>query len=197
MRARLALAASGVACELREVDLKNKPPQMLAASPKGTVPVLELPGGEVIDESLSIMRWALAVNDPGGWLNQGLSSDVLALIAENDSMFKHALDRYKYPNRYPLESGGDAASLMQLQRKVGARWLYMLELHLRKGWLFGDQASLADMAVLPFVRQFAHTDLVWFSAQPWPRLQVWLTEFEAGTLFASVMGKHKLWQAAI
>lgn len=197
MRARLALAASAVGYELREVELKNKPPQMLAASPKGTVPVLVLPSGEVIDESLGIMRWALAVNDPGSWLNQGLSSDVLTLIAENDSMFKHALDRYKYPNRYPLESGGDAASFMQLQRKVGARWLCLLELRLRKGWLFSDQASLADMACLPFVRQFAHTDLAWFSAQPWPRLQVWLTGFEAGTLFTSVMGKYKPWQAAI
>ena len=200
MRARLALAASGVGYQMREVALKSKPPQMLAASAKGTVPVLVLTSGQVIDESLDIMRWALAINDPGAWLEQGLQSEVATLIEGNDGPFKHALDRYKYPNRYLLESNGDAAAFALMQRDAATRWLQTLELRLSKNlgtsWLLGEQASLADMACLPFVRQFAHTDAAWFAEQPWPRLQVWLARFEASALFDSVMGKHQPWQAA-
>ena len=196
MRARLALAASGVDYELREVALKSKPAQMLAASAKGTVPVLVLPNSQVIDESLDIMRWALAINDPGAWLQQGLQREAATLIEGNDGPFKHALDRYKYPNRYLLESGADAAAFALAQRGTGARWLQTLELRLSKSWLFGYQASLADMACLPFVRQFANTDAAWFAGQPWPKLQVWLARFEASALFDSVMGKHQPWQAA-
>lgn len=196
MRARLALAASGVEYELREVDLKNKPLPMLAASPKGTVPVLVLQGGEVMDESLDIMRWALTTNDPGSWLPQDLGDDMLALIASNDGGFKHALDRYKYPHRYLDESGGDLQIFALAQRFEGARWLQVLELRLAKGWLMGSQASLADMAILPFVRQFAHADKPWFAAQPWPQLQAWLARFEASELFNVVMGKHRHWQVS-
>ena len=195
MRARLALAASGVAYELREVSLKNKPPEMLALSPKGTVPVLVLGNGEVIDESLDIMHWALAANDPQGWLAQGAVPDMLALIAQSDGPFKHALDRYKYPNRYPLESLGDVKAYALTQRLAVVQWLQMLEPRLTSGWLFGSKASLADMAVLPFVRQFAHTDATWFAAQPWPCLQDWLARFEASALFASVMHKQSPWHA--
>ena len=193
MRARLALAVSGVAYELREVTLKNKPPEMLALSPKGTVPVLALVNGKVIDESLDIMRWALAANDPKGWLAQGSLSEMLGLIAQSDSPFKHALDRYKYPNRYPLESLGDVKAFELKQRQVAAQWLQTLEPRLGKSWLFGNQASLADMAILPFVRQFAHTDAIWFAAQPWLCLQAWLARFEASALFASVMGRQQPW----
>ena len=192
MRARLALAVSGVGYELREVSLKNKPADLLAASPKGTVPVLVLPGGQVIDESLDIMRWALAQNDPDGWLNHPLD-EMLALITGNDGHFKHALDRYKYPNRYLLESGGDTQAFALAQRLEAASWLQTLELRLTQGWLFGHQPSLADMATLPFVRQFAHTDAIWFAEQPWPLLQAWLVRFEAGELFEAVMLKHEPW----
>ncbi len=194
MRARLALAASGVDYELREVILNDKPAEMLAASPKGTVPVLVLAGGDVIDESLDIMRWALAKSDPDLWLEQSPVNDMQTLIAGNDGAFKHALDRYKYPHRYPVESGGETQTFALAQRLEGARWLQVLELRLSKGWLFGSQASLADMACLPFVRQFAHTDKLWFAAQAWPCLQAWLARFEATALFESVMGKHQRWQ---
>ena len=194
MRARLALAVSTLNYELREVDLKNKPPQLLAASPKGTVPVLVLPSGQVIDESLDIMRWALEQHDPEKWLKSGPIDNMLALIESNDGPFKKALDRYKYPNRYPQESNGDTVAFELVHRGAGARWLETLDATLSKGWLFGDQASLADVACLPFVRQFAHTDAAWFAAQPWPRLQTWLAQFEASALFASVMGKHPLWR---
>ena len=189
IRARSALAVSGVGYELREVSLKNKPAEMLAASPKATVPVLVLPGGQVIDESLDIMRWALTKNDPDGWLSPALD-DMLALIADNDGKFKHALDRYKYPNRYPLESDSDEKAFALAQRLEAASWLQTVESRLSQGWLRGAQLSLADMAILPFVRQFAHTDATWFAAQPWPQLQAWLANFEASAMFKNVMAKH-------
>jgi glutathione S-transferase len=197
MRARLALAVSGEPHELREVVLKNKPAEMLAASPKGTVPVLVLPGGEVIDESLDVMLWALRRNDPEGWLTspQGSLDDMHALVAGNDGAFKRSLDRYKYPNRYPEESAGDAEAFVQMQRGLGAAWLLKLDGLLASGWLFGARASLADMALLPFVRQFAHTDAAWFAAQPWPQVQAWLARFEASALYEGVMGKHAPWQS--
>ena len=193
IRARLALAVSGVDYELREVSLKSKPTDFLSASPKGTVPVLVLPGGQVIEESLHIMRWALAQNDPDGLLKHPLD-EMLALIASNDGHFKHALDRYKYPNRYPLESNGAKYTFALAQRLDAASWLKTLEPRLSQGWLFGNQPGVADMAILPFVRQFAHTDAVWFAAQPWPMLQTWLARFEASALFEAVMAKLEPWQ---
>ena len=191
------MAVSGVDYELREVSLKSKPPELLAASPKGTVPVLVLPNGQIIDESLDIMRWALAQNDPDGWLDVGSLDDMLTLITGNDGGFKHALDRYKYPNRYPLESGSDANTFALAQRFEAASWLAGFEERLSQGWLCGAQAGLADMATLPFVRQFAHTDAGWFVAQPWPQLQAWLARFEASTLFEGVMAKHQPWQQTV
>jgi glutathione S-transferase len=197
MRARLALAASGVKVEHREITLRNKPADMLAASPKGTVPVLVLPGGEVIDESLDVMLWALRRNDPEQWLApaQGSIDDMLALIAGNDGAFKRSLDRYKYPNRYAEESADDAEAFALHHRSLGAAWLLKLEGMLDGGWLFGARASLADMGLLPFVRQFEHTDPAWFAAQPWPRLQAWLAQFETSALYAGVMEKHVPWKA--
>jgi glutathione S-transferase len=200
MRARLALASSGLPYELREVALRSKPAELLAASPKGTVPVLVLPGGEVIDESLDVMRWALRQRDPDGWLAGDVDA-MLVLISGNDGDFKQHLDRYKYPNRFNAEClaehGGDAQRFGESHRAAGAAWLASLQYRLREqNWLFGDSASLADMAVLPFVRQFAHTDAAWFAAQPWPQLAAWLAQFEASALYQSVMDKHTPWLAA-
>ncbi len=200
MRARLALAVSGQACELREVVLRAKPDEMLAASPKGTVPVLVLPGGEVIEQSLDIMLWALRGNDPTRWLapERGTLQDMLALIAGNDGAFKHNLDRYKYPNRYSDEWPEEGcAAFTAAHRQAGANWLAQLDAMLDKAWLFGHTASLADMATLPFVRQFAHTDAAWFATQPWPRLQKWLEDFEFSALYLGVMQKHEPWQPVI
>jgi len=203
MRARLALAVSGQRYELREVVLSSKPPEMLAASPKGTVPVLVLPAGEVIEQSLDIMLWALQRHDPQHWLapEHGTLQDMQVLIGTNDGAFKRNLDRYKYPNRYldeaAEETAGDSAAFATAHRTAGGGWLGQLERMLEQhGWLFGAQASLADMALLPFVRQFAHTDAAWFAAQPWPRLQVWLAGFEASSLYQGVMEKHAPWRAA-
>ena len=197
MRARLALASSGLGYELREVALRSKPPELLAASLKGTVPVLVLPNGTVIEESLDVMLWALRQHDPEGWLQAAEASldEMLALIAECDGAFKRQLDRYKYPNRYAGTHTDNAQAFAALHRAAGAAWLVSLQDRLGdKSWLFGEGASLADMAVLPFVRQFAHTDAAWFSAQPWPPLAAWLARFEASGLYTGVMDKHMPWQ---
>ena len=194
MRARLALASSGLTYELREVALRSKPPELLAASPKSTVPVLVLPDGTVIDESLEVMLWALRQHDPDSWL-AGDVDGMRQLIADNDGAFKQHLDRYKYPNRYASEHTDNAQAFAALHRAAGAAWLVSLQHRLRdKNWLFSDGASLADMAVLPFVRQFAHTDAAWFAAQPWPQLATWLARFEASILYTGVMNKHMPWQ---
>lgn len=189
MRARLALAVSGQVCELREVVLRAKPQGLLQASPKATVPVLVLPDGTVLEQSLDIMRWALAKNDPAGWLtpSHGTEAAMLALIAGCDGPFKQALDRCKYPSRYPE---ADAA----LARVQAVEWLQGLEARLAgEPFLFGDHAALADMAIAPFVRQFAGINADWWAAQPWPRLQAWLAQWQAGTLFERVMPKLGAW----
>jgi glutathione S-transferase len=189
MRARLALLASGQPYELREVALSHKPPEMLAASPKGTVPVLVLPSGQVIDQSLEIMQWALELADPLQWLPQGAldTAQVSELVARCDGPFKVALDRYKYPNRYALPDG--------LQHRAqGAEFLQTLEAKLQPTLFLNDaHFGLADAAIAPFVRQFAHTDPQWFAAQPWGRLQSWLQTFEDSTLFAQAMVKLPQW----
>ena len=189
MRARLALYASGIAVEHREIELKNKPVCMLAASPKGTVPVLVLPDGQVIDESLDIMRWALQAQDPlHWWPNDPLRfTAAIALIKDNDGPFKYALDRYKYPRRFGLEDGA-------AWRDAGAEFLLRLEaVLLTQPQLAGQQQGLCDAALAPFVRQFAHTDKAWFAAQPWPRLVRWLSKFEGSDGFAAIMHKHPIW----
>lgn len=190
MRARLSLAASGQRCELREVVLRDKPAELIAASPKGTVPVLVLPDSSVIDESLDIMVWALGKNDPKQWLPPlGERRDaMLALIAECDGTFKQALDRYKYPQRF---ENVDALE----QRHQGSQWLMTLDVRLSNApFLFGNQATLADAAIMPFVRQFAQVDRAWFDAQPWPALLAWLQGWLESELFGTVMAKHEPWR---
>jgi glutathione S-transferase len=190
IRARLALQAAGQAVEHREITLKNKPAEMLRASPKGTVPVLVLADGTVLDESLDIMRWALGRNDPHGWLAQGETGheDTRALVAQNDGEFKFHLDRYKYPHRYGLPDG-------MTHRELARGFLDTLQSRLAlHSFLAGARFGLADAAIAPFVRQFAHTDPTWFSAQAWRYLAQWLQDFEASAAFAQVMEKHPLWQ---
>lgn len=183
MRARLAIAVSGVAVELREIKLSAKPQAMLEASPKGTVPVLVLPDGGVIEQSLEVMHWALGQNDPERWLER----DDPALIARNDGSFKHDLDRYKYPERH----GSDAIA----HRESGLAFLADLDARLaQNAQLCGKARGLADMAVMPFVRQFAATDPAWFDKQPLPQLRRWLAGHLESELFASVMGKFPPWR---
>ena len=194
MRARLALAVSGTVCELREVVLRNKPAELQQASAKATVPVLLLPGGEVLEQSLDIMRWALGQHDPFDWLVQqaGSIDEMHALIAVCDNEFKHHLDRYKYPNRH-----GNADPLPH--RTQAARWLTQLNQRLgepaESNALLGRRPCLADMAIAPFVRQYAHTDQAWFDAQDWAALQSWLARFEVSPLFERIMQKYPPWQS--
>lgn len=185
IRARLALWQAGVAVQVHEVSLRDKPAELLRLSPKGTVPVLCLPDGTVLEQSLDIMRWALAQHDPEGWLQAASMDEMLALIARNDGPFKQLLDRYKYAERHPERSAADwrdeavHAHLSALDTRLQAQ-----------PCLFGVHWSLADMALLPFVRQFAQVDRVWFDATPaLPALRAWLQRGLALPLFATVMAK--------
>jgi glutathione S-transferase len=189
MRARLALQAAGQDVEHREIALKSKPAEMLRASPKGTVPVLVLANGTVLEESLDIVRWALVRNDPQGWLGGGdaYRKDAWGLIARNDGDFKFHLDRYKYPHRYGLADG-------LAHRELARGFLDHLQDRLTiQGFLAGARFGLADAAIAPFVRQFAHTDPSWFATQAWSNLAQWLQDFEASAAFAQVMEKHPVW----
>ena len=181
MRARMALRYCAVPVEIVEVSLKAKPAEMLAISPKGTVPVLDA-GGQVIDESLEIMRWALAQHDPQGWLLEG-DPRIAELIEANDQVFKVHLNRYKYAERYPEQP-------MEVYRAEGALFLQRLdELLTDREYLLADHLSLADVALLPFVRQFAHVDREWFAQTPYLRLQAWLQRLLESELFTAIMKK--------
>ena len=189
MRARLALFVSGMSVELREVSLRDKPASMLAASPKGSVPVLVLPDGQVIDESWDIMQWALHQHDPESWLGQNDRHVDAAntLVNENDNTFKYHLDRYKYPDRYP--------EYPQIHyRRMAEEFLMQLESRLGASrCLLGDGLSIADAAIFPFIRQFAEVDKAWFAQSPYPELRRWLKDFIDSEDFVSVMLKYALW----
>ncbi len=185
MRARMALWVAGIAVELREVKLAAKPPELLAVSPNATVPVLVLADGRVIDQSLDIMRWALGQSDPEGWL----AGEDAALIAACDGPFKHHLDRAKYPGRYDEDGVTD-------HRAEALALLAPLEERLASApFLCGPNRSLTDMALLPFIRQFAAIDPAWFAARPLSRLQAWLEGQLASDLFAAIMPKFPPWTA--
>ncbi|MEJ5979020.1 glutathione S-transferase [Novosphingobium sp. PS1R-30] len=183
MRARLALLVSATTCEIREVKLSQKPAELIAASPKATVPVLVLPGGGVVEESREIMAWALAQRDPEGWLDR----EDRNLIEMNDGPFKHHLDRYKYPERHGSQPGEHRAAALELLRGLEARLALQTN-------LCGDLRGLTDAAIFPFVRQFAETDRAWFDAQPLPHLQAWLARHLASELFAAIMLRLQPWQ---
>lgn len=186
MRARMALLISGTQVRLREVVLRDKPEEMIAASPKATVPVLVQDDGAVIDESLAIMHWALDRSDPQGWLADRDAS--AALIAEADSDFKDNLDRYKYPTRYD-----DVDPIAH--RSAGFEFLVKLEECLTtNGQLLGNQPCLEDYAIFPFIRQFANNDRSWFDAQPLPALHKWLAAHLGSGLFTTAMTKYPQWK---
>jgi len=188
MRARMALHYAGVQCEVREVDLRHKPSTMLDISPKGTVPALQLPDGRVIDESLDIIRWALDQSDPAGWSRPDHKAMQL-LIDQNDGHFKCHLDRYKYADRYGDRDG-------KTHFRQACDFLAGLEQRLAQTvFLFGDTASLADVALFPFVRQFAAVDRAAFVALPMPHLQQWLSGWLNDAWFTSIMVKQQPWQA--
>jgi len=195
MRARMALLASGTACEIREVKLSAKPAELIAVSPKATVPVLVLPDGTVIDQSVDIMRWALGRDDLGASLLKsalepsGLpaTNEAQRLIEAHDGPFKHHLDRYKYPDRH------DADPVVHRDAAVAILAGYEDRLQ-RHAYLLGDTISIADIAIMPFVRQFAAVDRAWFDAQPLPDVQRWLTGLVASTLFEQAMVRLSPWR---
>ncbi len=185
MRARLALACAGIALEQREVLLKNKPQAMLDASAKGTVPVLVLPDGQVIDESLDIMLWALQQHDPKHWLTH--QDQAMPLIQYNDQSFKPWLDKYKYADRFPEQP-------QAYYRGQGEAFLQRLETQLnQQAFLHDNHPTLADYAIFPFIRQFAFVDKLWFEQAPYPKLQAWLHHLLHSPLFEKIMVKHPIW----
>ena len=189
MRARLALYASGQAVLLREVVLRDKPQHMLDISPKATVPVLQLTDGQVIDESLDIMKWALGNNDTDGWLSDELTrQEMFDLIEQADGPFKQNLDRYKYGNRFPNE---DTLAC----RDKGLAFLTLLDERIKSGGqLFGEKPLLADFAIFPFVRQFANVDRGWFDGLDLPHLQAWLEGHLSSDLFGAILEKYGQWK---
>ncbi|WP_036186102.1 glutathione S-transferase [Marinobacter sp. ELB17] len=188
MRARLGLLFAGLQVELREIILKNKPDQMLAISPKGTVPVLQLFDGTVVEESREIMVWALRQQDPQGLLDATVLPQANALIEQNDNDFKHWLDRYKYADRYLEMTQSE-------YRQRGEAFLQVLEELLTKNpYLLGDSATIADIGIVPFVRQFAHVDRDVFHSLPYPNLHLWLQHWLEHSFFLQAMTKFRPWQ---
>ncbi len=186
MRARLALLQAGVVFDAFEIVLRDKPAELLALSPKGTVPVLRLPDGHVLEQSLDIVRWAfLDTGDAEGWWARAQSTENLALLAVCDGGFKHHLDRYKYPERF---DGVDSKAHHRGQA-VDAL-LRPLDAQLqRTGQLGGHAPCAADIAIFPFVRQFAAVDPAWFEALPLPALKGWLYGGLSTTPFNTAMTK--------
>ena len=187
MRARWALLEAGLSVHWREIELKHKPAEMLHCSAKGTVPVLVLTDGTVIDESEAVMRWALAQADPRGLLQAGEAS---ALIAENDGAFKHHLDRFKYTDRYPGESRDEHRDAGM---RILAGWSQRLKEH---AWLLGAAISLADAALWPFVRQWRLADPEGFEADgQLAPLREWLNRFLDDPSFERLMQRADPWSS--
>ena len=191
MRARMAIYYSGITVEIREILLKDKPKQMLEVSPKGTVPVLLLSNGEVIEESREVMMWALKQNDPESWyagLCQEQQSEIQFLINRNDNDFKPWLDKYKYSVGYLEHS-------QEYYRKNAEVYLFDLNTRLSLSkYLVADVVSIADIAIFPFIRQFAFVDKTWFEQTQYSYLRNWLNTLLNSELFYSIMNKYPCWR---
>jgi glutathione S-transferase len=187
MRARLAIVQAQQTVELREVVLRDKPPSMLEISPKGTVPVLQLPDETIIDESYDVMIWALTQNDPDNWLRSVEHPTHTALLEENDGSFKKNLDKYKYANRHP--------ELTEEQHRAnGEVFLLKLEDLLKQNSFLTDQApSITDAAIFPFIRQFTRVDQEWFESAEYPNLKKWLDFYYKSSLLEQAMKKYPQW----
>lgn len=189
IRARLALLQAGCGYEAVEVDLRDKPASLLALSPKATVPVLHLPSGQVLEESWDIVRWALSQPDPQGWWARAQTPGNLGLLALNDGDFKRHLDCWKYPQR------GASDGLTPLHHRDAARAVLLEPLQARlrgSPYLGGDTPCATDLAVMPFVRQYAAVDPAWFAAQDLPAVHTWLNGWLTHPLFVTCMQKLPL-----
>ena len=188
MRARMAIHISGQKCELREVLLRDKPPSMLEYSAKGTVPVLILQDGKIIDESLDVIDWALNLNDPDDWQRSKDKEKTKELIKINDGEFKYHLDRYKYSKRYDNEDP-------EFHRKKCLKFIESINNELNNSeYIFDDNISYADIVLLPFIRQFRIADIEWFDSLPYDNLKKWLSSFLGSSLLNSIMKKYDLWK---
>ena len=196
MRGRMALAISGLEYEHRELILRDKPASMLAFSPKGTVPVYITEDGEVIDESIDLVHYALGQNDPEGWLT-GQDDMSAQFMSDNDGPFKHHLDRYKYASRYNEDAKRGDVDMGH--RADAETYIQKLESRLSDTpYLAGSARGLADMTIFPFIRQFANTDRGWWdgpddAAPPYPAVHKWLEGLMTSELFKEIMTKHPLW----
>ena len=188
IRARMAIRYSNIRLELREIKLANKPAALLAASPKATVPVLIQPDGSTIKESLEIISWSLNQHDPGHWRQSQYNNEINNLIETNDGAFKTDLDHYKYADRHPQHS-------IDFYRERGEVFLSQLEQRLTQHtYLVTDSISVADIAIFPFIRQFAYVDINWFDSAAYPKLRIWLNGWLKSELFLSVMNKYPHWE---
>ena len=186
MRARMVLLHSKIQCEIREIKLSNKPKEMLAISPKGTVPVFILENGDILDESLDVMLWAIEQGNLRNLFNLG-KKEILDLIKINDGEFKDAIDRYKYSSLYPEKP-------MIEYRKMGELFLEKIESYLEKNkFIFGKNISLADLAIFPFIRQFCRVDIDWFNSSLFKKIKEWTLFFEGSENFIDIMRKIKPW----
>ena len=186
MRARMALSYSKVSYEHREILLKERPKALYKISAKGTVPVLHLINGTVIDESLDIMKWCLKQNDLEGWYEDDISLQD-KMILKNDIKFKYWLDRYKYHIRYK------EFSFEEYQNKIKKYFDYYNKILSDNSFLMGEKINLVDIAIMPFVRQGAHVDLNWF-VKTFPALQTWLAKLKDNPLFLTTMTKYEVWK---
>lgn len=190
MRARIAIYKSQQPVWLRDIVLSDKPAEMLAASPKGTVPVLITPNGTVIEESLEVMLWALSMNDPDDLLFTGddeMLADMQTLIYRFDTEFKRCLENYKCAKRY------SETNIIE-RREACQGYIAQLEQRLTQHqYLMADRESLADIALLPFIRQFARVERQWYLQSPYPHVRQWLTDYLQSNMFSKVMTKHELW----
>lgn len=193
MRGRMGLKASGLEYEHREILLRDKPNDMLVISPKGTVPVFQI-GDQVIEESLELLLFALNHHDPSGWLDCD-RAEADQLIARNDGPFKHHLDRYKYASRYEETAMRGDVDIRHRRKaeEIIADYEDRLSGH---DFLLGEKQTIADIAIFPFMRQFANTDTHWWLEAPYPKSRAWLTRHLDSDLFKSIMTKFPVWKAA-
>ena len=187
IRARMALAYSAISVELREIRLSNIPQELLRISPKAAVPVLHFPDGTLFEQSLDIMHWALSVSDPQQWQVDDFESQ--QLMWQNDEDFKPLLDAYKYAERFP--------QLSQLEHRNNAEYfLRRLEHRLvEHPYLAADRQTIADIAIMPFIRQFAGVEPQWFEQCEFKALRHWLQNLLTTPLFKRVMSKYDFWKA--
>ena len=190
MRARMALSYSQIPVEIREISLRVKPTSLLSISPKGTVPVFHQ-GNLVIEQSLEIMKWAIAQHDPDAWYPTDLKSEIAYLIDTNDGPFKKLLDSYKYPERALIEGYQTPSEVLETAVELFVEPLN--QCLSRNKFLVSNQISLADIAIFPFIRQFSMVDQVWFANSGFHELNKWLWHHLESPLFNGVMQKYPTW----